>query len=94
MIETALELTKARIGISTNVRDTYLKEIVKSIVTELKDNNNIKLDETNSYHLMFVVDWATWRYLNRDHQEGMPRHLQYRLHNMVISNLGGGSDEV
>lgn len=88
MDEQALKLVKARIGISTDVRDSYLSEIVKSVIAELEDTNGLSLDEDNSYHLMFVVDWATWRYLNRDQPEGMPRHLQYRLHNMIISNLG------
>lgn len=88
MIYEALDLTKARIGIKSSVRDEYLMKIVESIIAELEENNGLVLDCANSYHLMFVVDWATWRYLNRDVPDGIPRHLQFRLHNMVIQNLG------
>lgn len=86
--ETILKLTKARIGIKTNVRDEYLQKIVESVIEEMNESHGLLLDSDNSFHLMFVVDYASWRYLNRDQPEGMPRHLQFRLHNMIISNLG------
>ena len=52
----------------------------------------LSLDMDNPHHLMFVVDLATWRYQNRDTMEAMPRHLQFRLHNMMIHAGGGASD--
>lgn len=88
---TILELIKARIGISSNVRDTYLVAIVNSIIKELEDEKGIILDSENMNHTMFIVDYATWRYQNRDGEKGMPRHLQFRLHNLIIHNGGGPS---
>jgi len=88
----ALELTKARIGLSTTVRDLYLEKIVESIITELSESHGLSLESDNSYHLMFVVDFADWRYSNRDSEKGMPRHLQFRLHNMIIKNLGNKNE--
>ncbi|SET02168.1 hypothetical protein SAMN05421676_102358 [Salinibacillus kushneri] len=85
----ALELVKARLGISTTVRDTYLQEIIKGVVTELEETKGLVLDSTNSFHLMFVVDLSTWRYQNKDSMDAMPRHLQFRLHNLIIN---GGSN--
>jgi len=87
MEETALSLVKARIGLSTSVRDEYLTHIIKSIVTELEETNGLSLSKGNPYHLMFVVDYADWRYSNRNSEKGMPRHLQYRLHNMILKNV-------
>jgi len=81
---TVLELVKARLGISTTVRDTYLIAIIDGVIKELEDEKGIVLDSTNPYHLMFVVDYATWRYQNRDSEGAMPRHLQFRLHNLII----------
>ncbi|WP_088825662.1 MULTISPECIES: phage head-tail connector protein [Listeria] len=78
-----LELVKAREGISTNIRDSYLTSIVKGVIRELQDEKGIALMENDPNHLMFVVDYASWRYNNRD-VENMPRHLQYRLHNLII----------
>ncbi len=91
MVEKAIGLLKARLGISSSVRDEYLEGIIKGITTELKEEKGLVLDSANSYHLMFVVDLSSWRYLNRDSADGMPRHLQFRLHNLIIH--GGGSSE-
>lgn len=89
MLETALRLVKARIGISTNVRDEYLTAIIESVITELEEEKGLLLKSDNPYHLMFVVDLSSWRYQNRDSMNAMPRHLQFRLHNLMIS---GGND--
>jgi hypothetical protein len=89
---TVLSLVKARLGISSEVRDTYLTAIIDGIVKELTDEKGLSLDGDNPYHLMFVVDFATWRYQNRDTMEAMPRHLQFRLHNLMIHAGGGASD--
>ena len=88
----ALDLIKARLGITSSVRDTYLTAIVNGVVKELEDEKGLVLDGANPYHLMFVVDYATWRYQNRDTMEAMPRHLQFRLHNLIIHAGGGASD--
>lgn len=81
---TVLELVKARLGISTSIRNNYLIAIIEGIIKELEDEKGLSLDGDNPYHLMFVVDYATWRYQSRDSNAGMPRHLQYRLHNLFI----------
>lgn len=87
-IETILELVKAKLGISTSVRDTYLTAIIKGVVKELEDEQGLTLDDDNSYHLLFVVDYATWRYESKDKEGAMPRHLQFRLHNLIIYTGG------
>lgn len=93
MIDQALQLTKARLGITSTVRDFYLNKIVEGVAEELQDIQGLSLDFDNPYHLMFVVDLSSWRYLNRDTQEGMPRHLQFRLHNLIIKQHAGGDDD-
>ena len=87
-INTILGLVKAKLGISTTVRDTYLQGIINGVVKELEDEQGLVLDGTNSYHLLFIVDYATWRYESKDKDGAMPRHLQFRLHNLVI-HVGG-----
>ncbi len=88
-----LTLVKSRLGISTNVRDTYLTSIIESVIKELEDEKDIKLDMENMNHVMFIVDYATWRYQSRDSSGALPRHLQFRLHNLVIHN-GGVNNEL
>jgi hypothetical protein len=81
---TVLALVKERLGIKTTVRDTYLTAIIDGILGELEDEKGLTLDDANNYHLMFAVDYATWRYQSRDSDTGMPRHLKFRLNNLVI----------
>ena len=88
-----LELVKARLGITTAVRDVYLTAIIDGVIAELEDEKGLALDGANPYHLMFVVDFATWRYQSRDESGAMPRHLQFRLHNLMI-HTGGVSGDV
>ena len=79
-----LALVKSRLGISTTVRDTYLSAIIDGIVKELEDEKGLLLDSDNAYHLIFVCDYVSWRYESKDSILGMPRHLQFRLHNLLI----------
>lgn len=87
---TVVALVKERLGIWTTVRDTYITAIANGVIKELEDEKGLVLDGANPYHLMFVVDYATWRYQSRDSDGAMPRHLQYRLHNLMI-HAGGGT---
>lgn len=90
-IATALSLVKERIGIRTTVRDTYITAIINGLIRELEDEKGVVLDMTNPYHLLFVVDYAAWRYGNSEEKGGMPRHLQFRMNNLMIHTGGGSS---
>lgn len=83
---TILSLVKARLGISATVRDEYLTAIIKGILTELDEEKGIKLNKEDNNHLMFVVNYAAWKYDNRDSNGAMPRHLQWDLHNLFLSS--------
>lgn len=82
--QAVVDLVKARLGISTAVRDTYLTAIAKSVITEMEDEKGLLLESDNDNHLLFLADYATWRYQSRDESGAMPRHLQFRLHNMIL----------
>lgn len=90
--ELVLPIVKGRLGISTEARDGYLTSIIQGVVDELNYQLGIKLNEARFDHVMFVADYAEYRYSNRDtprNQNGrgeMPRHLQWRLHNLVVDN--------
>ena len=81
---TVVSLVKARLGILTTVRDTYLTAIANGVIAELQDESGLVLDGTNPYHLMFIVDYTTWRYQSRDKDTGIPQHLQYRFKKLFI----------
>lgn len=93
MIEIALPLAKARLGITSTVRDEYLEKIIEGLVDELESVYGLSIDKNSPHHLMFVVDFATWRYQNKDVHDGMPRHLQFRLHDLVIKQQVGKKND-
>lgn len=85
--DSILNLVKAVLGYRSAVRDELLKVIIKSVITELKDNKGIVLELKSDEQVMFIVDLAAFRY---KHQGGetMPRNLEYRLRNLIIKYRG------
>lgn len=83
-VDSILALVKYRLGISTVVRDEYLTAIINGLISELEGEQGITLNGADASQLMFIVDYATWRYQARDSTEALPRHLQFRLHNLII----------
>lgn len=88
---TTLELLKMKLGISTSSRNSFLQAVLKSVEKEMENDHGIILDESDHYDLMFLVDFAVYRYENTG--GGMPRSLQYRLHNLIIRKKEVDSDE-
>lgn len=82
-IDKILGLVKATLGYKSSVRDELLKVIVKSVVDELEIQKRIKLDFENAEHLMFIVDYAVFRYENKG-AGTLPRNLEYRLRNLMV----------
>ena len=82
-----LSLIKATLGYKSSVRDELLKVIVKSIVDELEIQKRITLKYDNSEHLMFVCDYAVFRYENKG-AGTLPRNLEYRLRNLMVKYGG------
>ncbi len=87
MFEGALDLVKARLGITSTARDVYLKAVISGVVSELSGIRGITLNENIPAHLMFIVDYAEWRYSSRENPV-MPRYLQSAMHNLMISSGG------
>lgn len=83
-----LELLKVNLGIMTDKRNDYLLSIIDSVISELESEQGIIIDSNDDLHIMFIVDYSAWRYRSRG--EGvMPRNLQFRLHNLVLSMKKG-----
>ena len=89
----ALPLLKANLNITQDVRDEYLSAILNGVVEQLQDEQGVDVQASNPSHLMFVVDFAAWRYRSRGETGAMPQHLQFRLHNLFIHD-GGATEDV
>ena len=82
-IDKILGLVKATLGYKSSVRDELLEVIIKSIVDELEIQKRITLKYDNAEHLMFVCDYAVFRYENKG-AGTLPRNLEYRLRNLIV----------
>ena len=83
-METALNLLKQKLGITSDARDVFLSAILSGIKSEMQRVHGIQLDESNPAHLMFLVDYADWRYTSRGEMGAMPEHLTFRLKNLYV----------
>lgn len=90
MMETsiALKLVKDRLGLFSNVRDEIIYKIIEGVMDELINVHGLNLSMENARHLMFVVDMSVWRYQSKDASGAMPRNLQFRFHNLLLSDRG------
>ena len=87
-VQVILDLVKDSKGIRASTsRDTFITAIINSVITELTDEKGLTINAGNMNHTMFVVDYCVWRYDSRDSKEVMPRHLQFRLHNIMIHDI-------
>lgn len=77
------QLLKDRLGISTSSRDSVLFAIVDGIIDECKTVYGIELTEERYSDILFVLDWATWKY-NHPEDGEIPRSIRFRLNNLMI----------
>ena len=81
-----LDLLKLKLGIKSDARDTILNSVLDSVKAELEEVQGLILDMARADILMFVVDYAYFRYTSRDQVGAMPQHLRFRLHNLVVNS--------
>jgi len=84
----ALPLVKSRLNrvASDTSLDDYLTPLIASAELELT-RNAIKLQDDVD-DLMLLVDYATWRYQNRDQKGSMPEWLRLRRRERAVSMKG------
>ncbi len=82
-----LKILKADLGRLDNKLDDYLNTRIKAAKTEI-EREGIKLDENNEDHVLILVDYAAWLYRKRTQDIDFPRHLRYRMNNLLFSQKG------
>jgi hypothetical protein len=84
----ALPLVKQRLNrqITDTSLDTYLAPLIESAELELIRKGVILQDDVDD--IMLLVDYAVWRYKNRDEPGGMPQWLSLRIRERWLSPKG------
>ena len=92
---TELELTKAKLGITSSARDEYIGVLISSIYAEWENVNGIRLSasERASVDVIdLVADVAVFKYQN--HGGPLPLNLRLRLNNLYVERAGLPMNEV
>lgn len=82
----ALDLVKQRLNRLDSNLDDYLGKVIESSAMELGRSGILLQDDTDD--LMLLVDYAVWRYQNRDQPGGMPAWLSLRRRERFLSSKG------
>lgn len=83
----AIKLLKSDLGILHNKLDDYLIPRINSAKEEI-EKEGIKIDMNNISHVLIVVDYAAWLYRKRTQDIAFPKHLRYRMNNLLFSQKG------
>lgn len=90
-LATCLSLFKLDMGISHNLRDTLFTNLIESSTIEL-EKMGVNLSSATVEDTQLIVDYSAWMYRKRQEDVGLPRNLQFRIHNRVIQKVGTFTD--
>lgn len=91
-IATCLSLFKLDLGITHNLRDSFFSNLINSSILELS-KMGVDLSSSTAEDIQLVVDYSSWMYRKRQEDVGLPRRLQFKIHNRVISKVGAANAE-
>lgn len=79
-----LEMLKIDLGISSDAYDSRLSQYLEVAQKEIVRAGVTFPDELTVEDMQLVVIYAAWMWRRRDTAEGMPRMVQYLLHNRIM----------
>ena len=82
-----LSILKMSLQNPPGVLDDYLLTLMQGAEAEIAEKG-ISLDKSSIEDVNLIVMYASWRYLKRNGDKGMPRSLRYALHSRLISEKG------
>lgn len=87
--EEILNLVKSNLGISTDKRDQYLRQIIKSTRSQLKnsgiDPEGQSEDYKNEYDL-YLSDEVAWLYRSYGGETALSPGLRFRRNNLILGH--------
>jgi hypothetical protein len=86
LIQTVLKLFKINKGIRHDLRDELFLNLIESSYTDL-EKMGMSLTEATAQDIQLVLEYANWYYDNRSGNVGLPRNLQFKIHNRVVEKV-------
>lgn len=82
--ESSLEITKAKLGLTSLLDDTTVRFALIAAEEELRDTYGINLDKGKAEHVNVLTDLAEYNYKLKGDKVALPRHLEYRINNLMM----------
>lgn len=88
---TLLDLTKARLELNRDTKDTFLTHLNEVAKVEIaREGITLNIEEVDDLDL--VADYSAYLYRKRNSDEpAMPRSLRYRLNNRLMAEKGAAN---
>lgn len=90
-LATCLSLFKFDMGITHYLRDTLFINLIETAEMELS-KMGVDLSGSTVEDMQLINDYAVWQYRKRQEDVGLPRNLQFRIHNRIIQKAGASTD--
>lgn len=84
-----LQIVKYKAGLTMDVRDTYILDIIRGARAELKNSGVHPEGQDENYtaeYEMYLVDYSYWLYSTRG-EDVLPRHLRFRRNNLIVGHV-------
>lgn len=83
-MDAVLALFKADLGVRNDSKDDLFRARIRAAQEEIMDKG-VLLDLTQAADMVFLADWAAWRYRKRmDANPALPESLRYQLMNRQV----------
>ena len=85
-----MQTIRFRLNINTSDFEPLNKELeilALATIEELTIINGLDIDLSSPMIYSFVADYVVFKHSNSDNKIVMPRHLQFRLHNLIIKKI-------
>lgn len=83
-METLLAMLKIDLGLTVDAYDDRLQQLLTAAISAIKQAGAATLDPGDPLDAQLIVMYAAWLWRRRDDMSGMPRMVQYALHNRVF----------
>lgn len=89
-MNTVIELIKARLNRADSALDAYLFSRAEAARDDLA-HMGVPINMASTADCMFMADYVSWQYLNRDKAGAMPEWLRLALRERFLRNRGDGN---
>lgn len=84
--DTTLRITKAKLGLSSADDEMVMFSILAAL-DELHKTYGIAIDEERADHVDLLSDLAAFNYSLKGEQRALPRHLEFRINNLMYGAI-------